>query len=411
MDKAVNRQESYQSSSNIPVVILMGFLGSGKTTLLRNLLIQSHQRKLSICVVVNDMSELDVDGVLVANTEIVGSKEGNFASIHSCVLSSEDGLKKLNQALESMLSKHQPDLVIIETSGSCHPLPLIEFFREHSKLSLTGVLTLVDSLMLAQDFDYGQNLVPRLQHNLQHHKRDTVNLLAEQVMFCSHLALTKADRLENGILENIARSIHPLNPYVGILSVPWGKLSIDEILGMPHYDFHRVSQLIDELKPALQSESHDNQPYNMGTRVIKDDRPFHPLRLWETCNHYLGQRIYRSKGFFWLASRSEVSLLWSQAAGSINLELVGHWRSGIIEDQNNGLTEMEVTLLKEKLAQEEGRFGDRRCHLTVIGDKSQIDPFTEALESCFLTDEEIEIWRSGGEFVDPWPQNIVRSIN
>ena len=406
MEKKVKKSDA--STSGIPVVILNGFLGSGKTTLLKNLLAQSYQQNLSVCVVVNDMSELDVDGELVANTEIVGRKECNFESIYSDVLSSPSGMEKLNRALTNMLSKHQPDLVIIETSGSCHPLPLVEYFRSHPKLSLTGMLTLADSSMLAQDFDYGQQLVPRLQHNFQHKKRDTINLLVEQIMFCSHLILTKADKLEEGKLESIARFIHPLNPYVAVISVPWGKLSIDEVFAMPEYDFHKVAKLVDELKPVLESESAGKQAYNLATRVIKDDRPFHPLRLWETCNRHLGQSIYRSKGFFWLPGRDKISLLWSQAGGNINLEFVGYWRSGIIEENNNGLHKMEIDMLKEKLARETGRFGDRHCHLTVIGDKTQIDRFTEALKSCFLTEEEIKHWQSGGEFPDPWPKNMVK---
>ena len=145
--------------------------------------------------------------------------------------------------------------------------------------------------------------------------------------------------------------------------------------------------------------------------MIKDDRPFHPQRLWKICHEYLDQRIYRSKGFFWLASRDKHSMLWNQAAGGINLEIIGSWRSGIVEDSNHGLSEMEITMLKEILAKEKGRFGDRHCDLTVIGDESQVDRFTEALKSCFLTNEEIELWHNGHEFEDPWPKNIVRMVN
>ncbi|MEM7109831.1 MAG: GTP-binding protein [Bacteroidota bacterium] len=403
--KAIN------SEKIVPVVILNGFLGSGKTTLLKSLLAQSSRKNLSVCVVVNDMSELDVDGELIANTEIVGKKELNFESIYSCVLSSKKGIEKLGNALTNMLSNHQPDLIIIETSGSCHPMPLVEFFNSQPNLNLTGVFALADSVMLAQDYNYGQQLVPRLQHNLQHQKRDTTNLLAEQIMFCSHLVLTKADRIEKEKLQLIAKSIHPLNPFVSVISVVRGNLSIDKVLAMPAYDHYRVAQLIEELKPVLQSESHHERPYNLATRVIKDDRPFHPQRLWETCHQYLDQRIYRSKGFFWLSSRDKISLLWNQAAGSISLELVGYWRSGALEEKDNGLLEIEVELLKERLAKESGRFGDRHCHLTVIGDKGQVDLFTEALKSCFLTDEEIKYWQSGGEFSDPWPTNLVKIRN
>ena len=103
-----------------------------------------------------------------------------------------------------------------------------------------------------------------------------------------------------------------------------------------------------------------------------------------------------------------MSLLWNQAAGSISLELIGYWRAGLLEEDDNGLNEMEVELLKKRLEKEPGRFGDRHCHLTVIGDKNQVDRFTEALKTCFLTEEELEHWQFGGAFEDPWPKNIVK---
>lgn len=399
---------SSQQSAQIPVIILNGFLGSGKTTLLRSLLAQCSKKGLTAGVVVNDMSELDVDGELIAGTEVVERKDHTVESIYSCVLSSKKGIERLDKALAGMLAGRKLDLIIIETSGSCHPMPLIEFFQSQANLNLTGVLVLADSAMLAQDYDYGQQLLPQMQHNVQHQKRDTTNLLVEQIMFCSHLVLTKADRIEKGKLQSIAQSIHPLNPYVSIISVLRGNLSIDEVLAMPNYDYHRVAQLVKELKPILESETHDERPYNLATRVIKDDRPFHPQRLWETCHTYLDQRIYRSKGFFWLSSRDKLSLLWNQAAGSITLELIGSWRSGILEEDDHGLLEIEVELLKERLAKESGRFGDRHCHLTVIGDKTQVDRFTQALTACFLTEEEIAHWQAGGEFPDPWPKNMVK---
>ncbi|MEM8734512.1 MAG: GTP-binding protein, partial [Planctomycetota bacterium] len=155
------------------------------------------------------------------------------------------------------------------------------------------------------------------------------------------------------------------------------------------------------------TEDDADRPYNLATRVIKDDRPFHPQRLWETCNQQLGQHIYRSKGFFYLCSRDNVSLLWNQAAAGISLELIGYWRAGILEDKNNGLDEMEIEGLKKRLEKETGRFGDRRCHLTIIGDKTQVDWFAESLQRCFLTEAEIEHWTSGGEFADPWPDTYV----
>jgi len=395
----------------VPVAILNGFLGSGKTTLLKSLLSQAARQDLHVCTIVNDMSDLDVDGDLIAGTEFIGRNKERFESISSCVLSSKKGLERLDATLTRMLSNDRPDLVVIETSGSCHPMPLVEYFGSRHDTSLHGVLTLVDCAMLAHDYEYGHKLIPTMQQNLSLNQRDTTNLLVEQIMFCSHLALTKADRIEANRVQEIANAIHPINPFVSIMSVLRGKLSLDELMQMPAYDHFRVAQLITELQPALNLEADEDRPYDLATRVIKDDRPFHPQRLWDACHQHLDQKTYRSKGFFWLPGRSDVSLLWNQAAGSIGLELVGYWRAGVLEADQGRLSDYELNVLKERLATESGRFGDRHCNITVIGDDATVDIFTGALERCFLTEKEIEYWQSGGEFDDPWPRNIVRVNN
>ena len=394
-----------------PVVILNGFLGSGKTTLFRNLLSQSKIKQLSVCAIVNDMSELDVDGELIANTAIVEGDNKILESISSHVLSSKIGLKKLDHSISKLLSNSHPDLIIIETSGSCHPMPLIRYFKNHQKVNLTGVLVLVDSLMLAHDYDYGSALIPSMQQNMSEGKRGTINLLVEQIMFCSHLILTKSDRINNNKLEDIENHIKKINPFVSVNSIIFGKLSIESIFEIKEYNYDNVKILFDELQPILEAEENTDRPYNIETRVIKDDRPFHPERLWDVCHKYLDKRIYRSKGFFWLASRREHSLLWNQASGGINLELMGTWLAAIFENKNNGLLEEEMKLLEERLENETGRFGDRCCDLTVIGDKDQVNQFTEKLKSCFLTDNEIKQWKNGIKFKDPWPKKIVKLNN
>ena len=395
----------------IPVVILNGFLGSGKTTLFRDLLSQSKKKNIPICALVNDMSELDVDGILLGSSDIVEKNKNILESIHSCVLSSKKGIHKLDLGLKKLLSNQKPELIIIETSGSCHPMPLTQYFKNHSQLILTKILVLLDSLMLAQDFNYGEDVIPQMQNNLAQNKRDTVNLMVEQIMFGSHLILTKADRIAENKLKDIASSIKPINPFASIHSVHYGKLEIESLLDNKIYDYIRINKLVDELKSTLESEDQADRPYNLSTRVIKDDRPFHPQRLWDICHQYLDQRIYRSKGFFWLASRDKFSLLWNQAAGGINLEIIGSWRSGIIEDENHELSEMEIKILEEQIDEENRIFGDRHCDITVIGDQTQVDRFTNALKSCFLNDQEIELWKNDYKFDDPWPKNITRLVD
>ena len=391
----------------IPVVILNGFLGSGKTTLFRNLLSQSKKKNISLSAIVNDMSELDVDGELLGDTSAVEEDFSILESISSCVLSSKQGIEKLDLAVNRLISNKDLEIIIIETSGSCHPMPLVQYFKDQTKLKLLGVFVLIDSLMMAHDFEYGKKLIPMMQQNMVQGKRDTINLLVEQILFCSHLILTKSDRIEEDKLQDIATYVQQINPTASTHSVIFGRLTIESLFELEGYNYSNVASLINELRPVLDAEENSDRPYDIATRVIRDDRPFHPERLWNVCHQYLDKRIYRSKGFFWLPSRDKQSLLWNQAAGGINLELIGTWRSAILEDENNGLLEIEIEFLKEKLAKQSGRFGDRHCDLTVIGDKEHVDVFTEKLKSCFLTEQEIELWNNSHKFKDPWPKNIL----
>ena len=395
----------------IPVVILNGFLGSGKTTLFRNLLSQSKKKNISTCAIVNDMSQLDVDGELIASTAIIEENNKMLESISSHILSSNTGIRLLDRALKNILHNQKPEIIIIETSGSCHPMPLIKYFKNQRNVYLSGVFVLIDSLMITQDYDCGENLIPELQQNMIEEKRGPINLLVEQILFSSHLILTKGDRIKEDNIKKICSQIQKINPFAKIHSIIFGQLNIESLFELEEYNYFNVEQLFRELKPILEFESETDRPYDLATKVITDDRPFHPERLWKVFNQHLKVKIYRSKGFFWLASRPSQSLLFNQAAGSINFELLGIWRAAILEEKNNNLQEIEVKFLKEKISKEPGRFGDRCCELTIIGDKTLIDEFAEKIESCFLTDEEIIQWENGFNFKDPWPKNLLKIKN
>ncbi|MFK8257550.1 CobW family GTP-binding protein [Erwinia sp. AnSW2-5] len=391
----------------IPLTILNGFLGAGKTTLLKSLLMQAHQQHLSVSVIVNDMSELDIDGVLIANTEIVGREKHNFISVSADSISSPSGIAKLAAALDELIARHRPDHLFLETSGSSHPLPLIKLLRHHSHVRLQGLISLMDAVMLENDYAAGSTLLPRWQDNVRQQRRGVEDLLAEQLLFCSHLMLTKVDRLPADSVMQIARTLHPINPGVAIVALPWGNIELDDVLAMPDYDFHRVATLIEELEATIEHPS-DHEPYDIESRVLHDDRPFHPQRLWDTYQQHLGEGIHRSKGFFWLPGRDDLALLWNQASGSISLEFISYWKAGVLAHENNRLNNEERRILQQQMKAMPGRFGDRRCSLTVIGQRHQLDDFCRALRRCFLTEEEIDWWQDGGEFPDPWPQRVGR---
>ncbi|MDA0147900.1 CobW family GTP-binding protein [Vibrio sp. LaRot3] len=398
--------------ARIPVVVLHGFLGSGKTTLLRSIITRSNDKHPAPSVLVNDMSELNVDGVLIANTDAVNEAQGNFATISGDSISSPNGVKQLHKSLKTLASQ-KPAWILIESSGSSHPLPLVEYFKGQSKFRLSSVITLVDATWLAQDFNAGKSLIPNWQNNLAQNTRGIENVLVEQMMFSNQILLTKSDRLDAETIQTIGKNIHPINPYAAINSVSWGNISAQHLLQNQEYNYHLVAQLTEELRAQA------NAPLNLSgkanqrivAKVLEDDRPFHPERLWQTCHQHLTKGVFRSKGFFWLPTRDDVSLLWSQTNGSVGLEVVGFWRAAVLEDDGQNLTDKQRQIVQQKIDSTESRFGDRRCKLTVIGQTEEADSFIQALKDCLLTESELIDWQNGKHFADPWPQKVAKLVS
>ncbi|MEO0654691.1 MAG: GTP-binding protein, partial [Pseudomonadota bacterium] len=146
--------------------------------------------------------------------------------------------------------------------------------------------------------------------------------------------------------------------------------------------------------------------YEIGSRVLRDPRPFHPQRLWDVYNTYLGIGIYRSKGFFWLPTRDRLVLLWNQTGGNVGLEIVNYWKITALEDGSLNLADWEKDAMRDKLVAAHPDFGDRRCQLTIIGKEAELDAFVNALKGCFCTGEEIAAWKAGASFDDPWPKTV-----
>lgn len=394
---------------SVPTTILNGFLGAGKTTLMQNLLVQA--RKLpgvTLGVIVNEMSALDVDGSVLDTSEVISRKSPHFASIPGGSISSKDGIPKFRAAVDKVLSDGEVTHLIVETSGSTHPWPLLSAIQDVPSLELRGFLSVVDTVVLQQDHDLGRSIHPNASANLQAGHRGVENLLAEQVMFANQVLLSKSDKVTQQTLQTVAEAVHPLNPYADIVAMQWGNLKLEKVLAMPRYDYARVATLGAELtqweadhidSPMAQPES-----YQIGSRVLRDPRPFHPQRLWDVYNTYLGIGIYRSKGFFWLPTRDNLVLLWNQTGGSVGLEIVNYWKIAALEDDSLNLSNWEKEEMRAKIVQAHPDFGDRRCQLTVIGKEAELDAFAEALATCFCTDAEIQAWKNGEDFADPWPK-------
>ncbi len=395
----------------IPVTILNGFLGAGKTTLLQNLLVQARALPdVTLGVLVNEMSVLDVDGSVLDTSEVISRRSPHFASVPGGSISSAEGLQKLRDCVAQVLADGEVTHLLIETSGSTHPWPLLTALREMPEVDLHGVVTVADTVTLWQDHDQGRAIQAQASAHLQQGKRGVENLLAEQIMFANRILLSKADKADPQVLQTVAQAVHPLNPYADILGMQWGNVRLDGLLSMPAYPYERVETLGQELtdwdtEHGTQSME-GPQDYAIGSRVLEDPRPFHPQRLWDVYNRFLGIGIYRSKGFFWLPTRDNLVLLWNQTAGSVGLEMVNYWKICTLEDESLNLSDWEKDAMRAKLEGMHPVFGDRHCKLTVIGQEAELDTFVEALQGCFCTEEEIAAWQDGAVFDDPWPRSV-----
>ncbi|MEM1312934.1 MAG: GTP-binding protein [Pseudomonadota bacterium] len=396
------------ASRPLPVTILNGFLGSGKTTLLQSLLLQARKAPdVRLAVIVNEMSELDVDGRVLDASEVVSRHDALFVSIAAGSISGPDGLSRFAAAIDEFRAAGATH-VVIETSGSTHPWPLLEAVRANGALMLRGFFSVIDTPTLAQDHDLGRAIVPAASRNLAADRRGVENLLAEQVMFANRILLSKMDRVSAETLRAVAEAVHAINPFADILGMKWGNVKLADVLAMPPYDHERVATLGAELEDWDRthgvSSMESASDYRIDSLVVADPRPFHPRRLWDVYNHYLGEGIYRSKGFFWLPTRDKLQLLWNQTAGSVGLEIVNYWKVATLEDESLNLSPEEREGMRRRLQDFSPEFGDRRCRLTVIGDRDGLQTFADALQDCFCTPSEVAQWNAGHAFEDPWPK-------
>lgn len=385
------------------VTIISGFLGSGKTTLLRRLL--REQKARSLGVIVNDMADLEVDGDLLRAGERVSEEHGNFISLYAGSISG-DRRTAFAQALEQWQDRSDLEHVLVETSGSTHPWPLIEELVKRLAYEIDTFVTLLDVKAFIEDYGAGKLLFEELIRNEAQRKRSTANLLAEQIQFADLILLTKTDRIRTEDLPFVIKCLEILNPQAKVLPVTYGQIPAARLLGSGGFSLGRVRLLANAWRQSSSETLGEAESYDISSSVVCEARPFHPRRLWTLFRTRLGRGIHRSKGFIWMASRDAQVLLWNQAAGSIDLELLAYWKAAVVKDPLCKLLPEEIQLLQKELEKTDPIFGDRLNELTIIGTARDRETFTRELQACFCTPEEIRRWQNGATFDDPWPKEL-----